>query len=145
MKRIDDLIERIRIHGHDIEVDVPASDAAIAACETKIGFKLPPSYVAFVKRYGSIGIYDDQVNGVGDLVVCTSAVREEGQLPDGFYVVCIHEDGGYCLDFNRQRDDGECPVVNFEYTTIQHERPVSHTFAEWLVDFNLEHWANEPA
>ena len=63
----------------------------------------------------------------------------------GLLVVGPHEDGAYCLDLNQHRPDGECPVVNFESQSVQHNKPVANTFEEWLVEFRLKSWTEEDA
>lgn len=43
--------------------------------------------------------------------------------------------------------DGECPIVNFERHSIQHEKPVAPNFENWLIDFvgSVAVFSDQPA
>jgi SMI1-KNR4 cell-wall len=151
---IEELIASLRARGHSVDVSGPASPDALRKIELEIRHPLPASYRSFLEVQGTLSIYDNHVSGVwngsdvdggaGTVLWDTDVLKSDGGFPDGFIVVGIHEDGAHCLDFNRQRPDGECPVVNFERGSIQHEIPVAATFEEWLVEFRLKPWMEEP-
>ena len=150
-----ELLQQIRDRGHDVWEAGPAKPSAVQQLEKELAKKLPPSYKAFLLTYGAITIYDNTISGIiagdqirgscGCVLNDTEVLSRDAQLPEGFLVVGPHEDGAYCLDFNRQRADGECPVVNFERHSIQHEDPVAGTFEEWLIKWQLQGWAEEAA
>ena len=152
---VDEFVVSLRAKGHSVDVSIPASADAIRRIELAIGCELPPSYRSFLQTYGALSIYDNHVSGVwdgsevdgtaGTVLGDTNVLRADGALPAGFVVVGVHEDGAYCLDFNHQGPDRECPVVNFERGSVQHERPVGATFEEWLIEFRLKPWLEEPA
>jgi hypothetical protein len=146
--QVEDLVNKVKARGHDPWISGPAAPDAVAMIEKIIGRSLPPSYVSFLLSHGSISIDDNSVSGIVDsnniddgrgAVLCdTIVLRSEGGLPDGFLVVGPHEVGGYCIDLDRRRADGECPVVNFEMGSIQHKEPVADTFEDWLIRFFLK-------
>ena len=153
--QVADLIGKVKARGHDLWISGPATRDAIAKIEESIGTSLPPSYVSFLLSYGSISVDDNGISGIvggsyidnqGGTALCDSRMlRSEGGLPEGFLVVGPHEDGGYCIDLNRRRADGECPVVNFELGSIQHKKPVADTFEEWLINFRLKPYSEHDA
>jgi hypothetical protein len=148
--RIKNLIAKAKSQGHPVSVGTPGSTIAITKLEEFAEGQMPPSFLAFLQTYGSLEVYDHWVAGVlpqdtaelcaGTVVADTELLRSESELPRGFLVVGVHEDGAYCIDLNRRRSDGECPVVNFERGTVQHEKPVAETFDDWLVNFFLAPW-----
>lgn len=149
--RITSLIDRVKARGHEVWEAGAATPGAIRSIEETIGLALPPSYVAFLRSHGSIAVYDTVVSGVvdgdrirdgrGTVLGDTDTLRAEADLPDRFLVIGPHEDGGYCLDLCQRRSDGECPVVNYEVGSVQHERPVADTFEDWIVEFCLKPWS----
>ena len=151
---VDELIASLRTRGHNVDSSIPASPDAIHQIELAIQRALPPSYRRFLETHGALFIYDSGVSGVwdgnrvdltgGTVLNDTTVLQSEGGLPEGLLAVGVHEDGAYCLDFNRQRPDGECPIVNFERGSIQHNRPVAATFEEWLIEFRLKPWLRDP-
>jgi hypothetical protein len=153
--RIANLIAKVRARGHDVWEAGAASPEAVRKIEEAVGAVLPPSYVSFLLSHGSIAIYDTVVSGVtgadrirdgrGTALSDTETLRSENALPPGFLVIGPHEDGGYCLDLRHRRPDAECPVVNYEMGSIQHERPVADTFEDWIVEFCLKGWSDEDA
>ena len=153
--RVANLIEQVKSRGHDVWEAGPATREAISDIERAIGAALPPSYASFLLSHGSLAIYDTVVSGVidgerisdggGTVLGDTERLRLEGALPDGFLVIGPHEDGGYCLDLRHCRSDGECPVVNYEMGSVQHEKPVADTFEDWIVEFCLQAWSEQDA
>jgi hypothetical protein len=63
MSDIDELIARVQRRLTEIErrceVAGPRTDAAIAAAEDQLGISFPPSYRAFLRRHGALGIPAD--------------------------------------------------------------------------------------
>lgn len=153
--QVADLIGKVKARGHDLWISGPATRDAITRLEESIGTSLPPSYVSFLLSYGSISIDDNGVSGVvggseidgrgGAVLSDTQVLQSVGGLPVGFLVIAPHEDGGFCIDLNRRRADGECPVVNFETGSIQHKKPVADTFEDWLVRFRLKPYSEHDA
>ena len=155
MTQIDTLIAQIKSRGHTIWISGPATSDAVRRTEEALGSPLPPSYVSFLRSNGAMSIYDQTVSGItdgdvfddgcGTILGDTRTLRQDGKLPAGFVVVGPHEDGAYCLDLNRRRSDGECPVVNFERGSVQHAKPVAESFESWLIDFCLKPWSEQDA
>jgi hypothetical protein len=153
--RITNLITKVRSRGHDIWEAGPATPDAVRKIEEALGTSLPPSYVSFLLSHGSIVIHDTVVSGVtggdqirdgrGTALYDTDTLRSGSALPAGFLVIGPHQDGGYCLDLGRRRPDAECPVVNYEMGSIQHEKPVGDTFEDWIVEFCLRSRSEEDA
>lgn len=152
---VTSLFERVKSRGHSVWDAGAATPEAVKNIERAIGTALPPSYRSFLLSHGSLSIYDTVVSGVvdgvrindggGTVLGDTERLRTEAALPKGFLVVGPHEAGGYCLDLHRQRSDGECPVVNYEIGSVQHEEPVADTFEDWIIAFCLKHWSEQDA
>ncbi|WP_425487072.1 SMI1/KNR4 family protein [Microvirga makkahensis] len=86
-----------------------------------------PSYRDFLLRYGCGDIRGQEFYGIthGDFdnsgipngIWVTLKERQEGNLPRHLLVVHALGEGSLsCIDFSRQRADGECPVVVWELT-----------------------------
>src|SRR5512137_168470 len=106
-----EVIAKLRAKGHTVDVAGPATSDAISRIESAVGRSLPGSYRSFLLTVGGLSIYDNTVSGVwngndidggcGTVMGDTGMLRSERGLPDGFLVIRAHEDGAYCLDFNR--------------------------------------------
>jgi hypothetical protein len=64
MATIPELLAQVEAKGHEVWSAGPQSQAAIAALESKLGVRLPPSYRAFVAQYGGMAIYDSTISGI---------------------------------------------------------------------------------
>src|SRR5687768_9908045 len=121
-----ELIERARRRLKDDDLPCViaggASDAAIAAAEEALACTFPPSYRAFLRRFGAIalparvstiqtfvGIEEDAAKSV---VTRTEHARLENKLGRSLVVIGLGAETGewFCLDVDRPRADGECPV-----------------------------------
>lgn len=126
-----DLIERVR--RRLAEASAPcsiagaATEAQIAAAEETLGCAFPPSYRQFLKRFGALripthlGVVHDFVgidpSADGKSVVDrTLAARTENRLGPNLVVVGLGADyrEWFCIDVDRARDDGECPILMFD-------------------------------
>ncbi len=153
--QVDNLIAQVKARGHTIWISGPATPDAVRKIEEVIGNRLPPSYVLFLLAYGAMSIYDQTISGVtdgdiiddggGTVLGDTKTFQQRAGLPAGFIPVGLHEDGAYCLDLNRRRQDGECPVVNYERGSVQHTKPVAESFERWIIDFCLKPWSENDA
>jgi hypothetical protein len=147
MSLVADLIAARRREGNEIWIAGAASVDQVAALERALELSLPPAYVAFLRTYGALGIGDSFVSGIvaNNALDATSGsaygdtLQFQGQkgFPARFIVVGKHEDGAYCLDMNRRAQDSECPIVNFEFGSLQHDKPVASNFEQWLIQFRL--------
>ena len=147
MNAVPKLIAALEQEGIEVWVEGGASNDQVMALERALGVSMPPSYVSFLTSYGAIGIGDSFVSGIIDGDALSQAgsstfgdtlqFRAHSAFPPGLLVIGKHEDGAYCLDTNRQSGDGEYAVVNFEFGSIQHRTPVSPSFADWLIRFQL--------
>lgn len=88
---------------------VPApSDAEIAEAEVALGVKLPPSYVRFMQRAGSVLMADWDIYWVGDqcttlrnIVMANEIEREHDTSPLPKFLIAFCDDGTgdqYCFD-----------------------------------------------
>jgi hypothetical protein len=109
------------------EVAGPASEAQIREIEEQLQVALPPSYRAFLARYGAAwldapytidGIRPDPEPGHtplhGDVLAGNLTIRRHDST--GFFqkLVLITTDGSECflyLDIAKAGPDGECPVI----------------------------------
>lgn len=100
--------------------DLSPTDERVAETENKIGCKLPPSYLWFVKNYGGGHVYGEEIFAiypvlsdlsVGDIAYQTKSEREQGFVRDSAVVVCSNDFGEtFYFDTSTQDDDGEYPV-----------------------------------
>lgn len=123
MEEIAGLIDRFRADGLPVAIAGPAPEAAIWELESVFGQELPPSYRAFLARFGGLAVGDARISGItggqidgepGRAWHDTTFVRGRWALPADVLVI---EWGAYapaCLDFGRRRFDGECPVARFD-------------------------------
>ncbi len=120
MDDIAELIERLRESDPQLWLSAPATDQQIAELESAFGRPVPPSYRAFLARFGALSLPNDTYSGISDGNIdvgrecswtVTKMAREHCQLPLHYLVVQPDEDGYVCLDFSRTTSDGEHPVV----------------------------------
>ena len=113
-----DLIERVRHRLREVDqpcvVAGPASEEAVASAEEQLGIAFPPSYRAFLRRFGGLAlpaqlavIHDflgiapgASDRDVDNVVSRTLAAREAHQLSPGLVVVGIGAQANewFCLD-----------------------------------------------
>jgi cell wall assembly regulator SMI1 len=122
----------------DLEHAGPASPAAVAKLEKKLKTSLPPSYRTFLLQVGWLAIHDTYVEGISSekmtILDQTANLKEDFDVPDGVLLISAHADGGYCLDLNQRRKDGEAPVISFE-GDYHPEGIAAQSFAEWFQEF----------
>ncbi len=130
------------------ETGLGASEHEIAEAEKSLGVRFPPSYKAFLSRFGWLRVGYDALYGVGPSVPPTyelvrSTFRERNTLEPNIPVnlVPFLNDGAgnhYCLDTANLRGD-ECPVVFWDHEHIdgsdQIPELVSPSFDQWLIDY----------
>jgi hypothetical protein len=131
MDELARLIESFRRDGLPVAVAGPAPEAAVRELEAVFGHEMPPSYRAFLLRFGGLhipalpgrnvpeqrisGITDGLIGGaVGRAWHDTQLARSYWEMPADVLVI----ETGYapmaCLDFGRRRLGGECPVARFD-------------------------------
>jgi hypothetical protein len=153
VEEIGRLIDRLRTDGLPVVVAGPAPEAAIRELEAACGRELPPSYRAFLARFGGLAIGDARVSGITDGRIDgapgrawhdTELVRGRWTLPADALVI---ESGAYapaCLDFGRRQFDGECPVARFD-PRAGLDAVTDPSFGVWLpVWLSAEADAREP-
>jgi hypothetical protein len=146
------LIDRMRAVEPHVTVAGPAPEAAIRELEAVFGHPMPPSYRAFLARFGGLTIHANCVSGVTDGQIdgemgrawCdTQVARERWRLPAELLVVEPDEEEPACLDFGRREPHGECPVVRFQsYRGSAYVTDPS--FGVWLVESlkaSVEAWS----
>lgn len=114
--------------------------------EVVLGFRVPPSYRAFLVRFGCgrfrgesyYGVVDDDFQNPGPLEitgVIQRARRDEG-LPWEYLPVAPVAEGEYLvLDLSRVDGDGEAPVMEWGPTRDPVEcLVVAASYGEWLLD-----------
>lgn len=126
-----DLIERVRSRLRNVDqpcaVAGPASEESVAAAEEQLGCAFPPSYRAFLRKYGALALPGDMAvvhdfvgidakaaDGKG-VVERTLAARVENRLGQSLVVVGLGAQARewFCLDYSRSSDP-EPPVVLFD-------------------------------
>jgi hypothetical protein len=120
MDEVATLLARMRELEPGVYVYGPAAEDVIRQLETAFGRPMPPSYRAFLARFGGFSILDNTYSGVIDGKIDqgrgwawtdTKYARGWCQLPEHYLVIQPDEDGFKCLDFSRIGADGEHPVV----------------------------------
>lgn len=135
-----DAIERARSRGDDVYVDIPASEAAVARLERRIGTPLPGDVRAYLLKFGCVSIGDVGISGIvgndpllpegSNILHDTARLRAaEPALPASHWVISPHEEGAYCLDLSA---DGAPAVVNFEHG---HSTKVSASFSDFVANY----------
>ncbi|MFO0797159.1 MAG: SMI1/KNR4 family protein [Gemmataceae bacterium] len=148
MDEIARVIDQFRRDGLPVAATGPAPEAAVRELEAAFGREMPPSYRAFLLRFGSLhipavpgrNIPDQRISGVTDGLIDgavgrawydTQLARSYWEMPADVLVI----ETGYapmaCLDFGRRRLDGECPVARFDPATGV-DTVTDPSFAVWL-------------
>jgi hypothetical protein len=156
MDDVAKLLARMRELEPQVHLSAPAPEEAIQELEAAFGRPMPPSYRAFLARFGGFsilaspysGIVDGKVDdGMGCAWTDTQVAREDCQLPKHYLVVQPDEDGYTCLDFSRTGSGGEHPVV---YHMPFRETPfheVAESYRAWLgedLESMIEAWLEAP-
>jgi hypothetical protein len=144
MDTTDKLIEQIRANGDDVWIAGPQSEEAVAVLETKLGVHLPPSYRAFILRFGALGILESVVSGIidnaplarkaGTLYWETERYRSEHALPANLLVVQADEDEPYCINTRTAAPDGEFPLVSYDLQS-RHATRLAPSFGAWFAEW----------
>lgn len=120
MDEIAALLDRMRDLEPEVHIQGPASEADIRQLETAFGRPMPPSYRAFLARFGAFSIVENPYSGIitgkyadckGSVWADTTYARKWCHIPEHYLVVEPDADGYTCLDFCRKSDDGEHPVI----------------------------------
>ena len=141
MNEIEVLLARLRRSSIEVFVGGPADENAISRLEDAFGRLMPPSYRAFLARYGGLNIADTTYSGIIDGAIDdgrgtawadTKVAREQCQIPAHYLVVQSDDDGFKCLDFAQTGLDGEHPVIYHMpyWSTPFHE--LSPSFGAWI-------------
>ena len=153
MATIRELLARVAANGHEVWSDGPQPEAAIAALESTLGIRLPPSYRAFLAQYGGMAIHSSTISGIiggqpldekgGSMYGDTLTFRREHGLPDHFLIIEPDEDAPYCFDTRNRSATGEFAVICYELHS-KHESRIAPDFDDWMRRFFL-HWATDKA
>ena len=102
--------------GRLLPLDDLIFDVELRAVERELGVPLPPSYVAFLRCYGSGWVAGHELYGIprhrlwGDVVLMNGLGTRT--LPSAFVKFSRDRQGReYYLDTARPGPDGECPVI----------------------------------
>jgi hypothetical protein len=147
-----ELIDRTRrmLKEHDLSCAISggASEQAIDAAEEALGIPLPPSYRAFLRKFGGltlphrsstihcfIGLEPSNGEGSG-LVERTQTARVENRMSRNLLIVAIGAEAGewFCLDTDRVGADGESPVVLFDARDNQLDQQFYDDFGAMVVE-----------
>jgi hypothetical protein len=107
-----------------------------------MGEQLPPSVRSYLQEFGCVSLGDVHLSGIvgndpyaaegGSIAFDTAQLRATApELPPSYWVVLVHEDGAYCLDYS-VRNEGEPRVVNFERGSSS---PVAQSFSEFVANY----------
>ncbi len=124
------------------------NDKLISLAETVLGLKFPPTYRAFLKKYGCGDIAGKEFYGlisenfenssIPDSVWLTLSERSTSQLPIDLILISSTGDGAYyAINCSKRFDNQEHPIVIWEPGTanpIAQLEIVSRDFGEFLLD-----------
>jgi hypothetical protein len=126
----------------------PLTDAAVAAAEAAIGYKLPPDYLNLVRkqnggyiRYSLQEMVHDTIAGIGPhFPSLTGFDWDECQEYVGFPLeglVPFDGDGHWhlCLDYRQRKD---APTVTHVDIECDRESPVAGSFADYLAELQID-------
>ena len=143
--RIEQLIAEIESLGEVFEWYGPQNEAGVAQLERALGVNLPPSYRAFLFRYGGGGIRAyEGISGIynndslsmqlGTAYGDTMRMRNDRGMPSHLVVIERGDEHfpPMCLDTSRPAPGGEYPVVGFWLTSRTVSTDSYATFAEYL-------------
>lgn len=139
MDEIAALLDRMRSLERETYVFGGASAEAIRELESLFGQAMPPSYRAFLARFGSVSVLNTVFSGIlkgrvdggmGCAWTDTKRDRKRWKLEPHYLVVQPDEDGPTCLDFSRKSADGEHPVV-FQMP-FRPSSDLSDSYGKWL-------------
>jgi hypothetical protein len=120
MDEVAALLARMRELEPHVYVYGPTAEDTIRQLEAAFGHPMPPSYRAFLARFGAVSILNTSYSGImngkidggrGCAWTDTRYARGWCQLPEHYLVVQPDEDGFACLDFSRTGPGGEHPVI----------------------------------
>ena len=141
MDEIAILLARFRDLEPETYIYGPADENVIAELEATFGRSMPPSYRAYLARFGAISILDNSLSGIIDGMIDlgrgwawtdTRYARDWCKLPEHYLVVEPDSDGFVCQDFSRTRADGECPVIyHIPFRTTPFNE-LGESYGEWL-------------
>lgn len=133
-----------------------ASESQIAAAEEALACTFPPSYRAFLRRFGAVtlpqrastilqfvGLDGPDLQDPRSVVARTQHARLENRLGRSLVIVALGSEPGewYCLDVDHPGADGECPVYLFDARDNQLDQRFYDDFASMIgevLNFVLE-------
>ena len=139
MQSLDALVTRLS--PQRLWRSTPATPEAIAQAEAALGVTFPPSYKAFLARYGAMSFIDVTISGIidngldqegGSVVADTTRFRSEWRLPIHYVVIQPNYQAPYCLDTRKPDAAGECPAVCYEVLPARDSGAIARSFAEWV-------------
>jgi hypothetical protein len=143
--RIEQLIAEIASLGEVFEWAGRATEQSVAALEVALGVSLPPSYRAFLLRYGAGGLRAHKgISGLSDQEACsmelgttygdTHRMRTERGMPSHLIVIERGDEHfpPMCLGTLRPDANGEYPVVAFWLTSRTVSTDSYPTCADYL-------------
>ncbi|MFP5370313.1 MAG: SMI1/KNR4 family protein [Actinomycetes bacterium] len=143
MDEIATLLARMRELEPEVYIYGPAAEDTIRQLEAACGRPMPPSYRAFLARFGGVSILDTTYSGIIDGKVeegrgwawtDTKYARERCQLPEHYLVVQPDEDGFKCLDFSRAGPGGEHPVIYHMPFRVTPFHELNPSYGAWLTE-----------
>jgi hypothetical protein len=114
------------------------SDEWILRAETRLGIKLPPSYVWWLKNYGGGAVYGDEIFTIYEqdfdtVVGCDIVHMHELNVREQLFsndqlVIYEPDDAVYYFDLKQRDEDNEYPV--YEYYS---GKKIADDFIEFLI------------
>ncbi len=152
MHDLEQAFQIIDDHGNEHDFDGSKTEQLIRHAETVLGQSFPPTYRAFLARYGAGGLGDNEFygvihddfehSGIPDAIWQTLHDRQSYRLPHE-YIIVGHDGYGGCYAIDRSviTADGESPVVEFS-PGLPDEPITTHRIAQDFGQFMLQELRN---
>lgn len=99
------------------------SDEWIEKAEKRLGFKLPPSYIWWLKNYSGGQIYCNEIYSIyeidfdtvvgGDIVYMHELHKKNKNYSSNQFVICDTDDETYYFDLSKRSNNGEMPIYTY--------------------------------
>ena len=149
-------IQELNDMGFDIDTETGASASTVEELEKCLDVTLPPSYKDFLLEVGMAyfpgqrifsGILNDKVGerNLGEVYGDTLDARNKDGVPHHLIPINARDESWhyYCLDTSKVDENGECPVVSYNYMDHQIEAVFDPSYKEFFWRW-VKMWLDDP-
>ena len=145
MNKFEDAVKKMENSEGDILALSGATEEQIVLVENELKTLFPPSYKAFLKKYGCLsfeaeefyGVTPDGIhaNAIPSVFFATRSARNKGDVSDKMILIKTTGYGlNFCIDMNEADDQGEAPVyeVPLSFKRDGQRNKVADNFADFF-------------